>query len=116
MQARHKEAFKGEIIPFGALVFAMPSGISRKRNFKFEAAAQPAVFLGYVVQDGGKWFGEYVWAFVSDFVDASFYSRARWSECRVPIHTGRELRFNSAAPVQFPVVRLTRGTTRRSSG
>ena len=116
MQARHKEAFKGEVIPFGALVFAMPSGINRKRNFKFEAAAQPAVFLGYVVQDGGKWFGEYVWAFVSDFVDASFYSRARWSECRVPVHTGRELRFNSARPFSSLVGLPTRGTTRRCLG
>ena len=50
---RHKgEHFKGPLIPFGALVRAMPSAIQEKRRAKFEHTMQPAVFLGYLVQPG----------------------------------------------------------------
>lgn len=41
------------------LVYAMPSGLHRKRNLKFEPSMLPAIFLGSVFQDGGKLLGEY---------------------------------------------------------
>ena len=98
---------------------AMPSAIHKDRVRKFEAPMQPAIFLGYVVQDGGKWFGEYLWAFLDDFADRSFYRRARWSECGVTIHSGREMRFDGDGPSSSRAARSTSGTMkplRESSG
>lgn len=102
------DGFAGPLIPLGALVYAIPSGIHRKRNLKFEPPLRPAVFLGYIVQGGGKWFGEFLWAFVDDLADRPFYSRARWSECRVMVHSGRELRFDAVAEILFPCAELYR--------
>ena len=46
--------FQRPLIPFGALIKAMPSAIHDHRRMKFESPMQPAVFLGYVVQPGCK--------------------------------------------------------------
>lgn len=109
MAPRHGGAgFSGPLIPFGALVHAMPSGIHRKRNLKFEPPLLPAVFLGYVVQDGGKSFGEFIWAFVDDLADRPSYSRARWSECRVMVRSGCELRFDTVGEATCPCAELYR--------
>lgn len=80
-------AFTGPLIPFGALVHAVPSALHKKWNLKFEPPVRPAIFLGYVMQDGGKWFGEYLWACVEDLAGKPFCSRSRWRECRVAAYT-----------------------------
>ena len=54
------EHFHGPLIPFGALIRAMPSAINKERLRKFEPTRQPAVFLGYSVQPGCRWFREFV--------------------------------------------------------
>lgn len=74
---RHDGAgFGGPLIPCGALVHSIHSGLHRKRNLKAEPPPiKPAVSLGYVVQDGGQWFGEYMWAFVEDSGGRPFHSR-----------------------------------------
>lgn len=90
---RHSgNAFAGPLIPFGALVCAMPSALHKKRSLKFEPELTPAVLLGHVMQDGGTWSGEYLLAFVEDPADEPFWSRSRWAECRVTVLSGRELR------------------------
>lgn len=84
------------------LVHAMPSALHKERNLKFEPRLKPVVFLGYVVQCGGKWCGEYLWAFIEDFADRCFYSRSWWSECSVAVHSERELKFESGRPIELP--------------
>lgn len=64
--------FSGPLIPCGALAHALPSALHNKRNLKCEPTLKPAVFLGYVVQDGGKWYAEYLWAFVEAFAGRCF--------------------------------------------
>ena len=102
MKERRDEAFAGKLIPFGALIQAMPSADRQNPHMKFEAPMQPAIFLGYILRDGGRWHGEYIFAFVDDFAGKSFYRKARWNECRVSIHTGREILFDEAQPVEYP--------------
>ena len=43
-----------------------------------------------------------MWAFVDDFTDKAFYRRARWSDCGVTIHSGREMKFDLKKPIEFP--------------
>lgn len=94
----------------------MPSALHKTRNLKFEPVLKPANFLGYVMQDGGTWFGEYLWAFLEDLAEKPFWSKARWSECRGTIHSGRELRFDSKQPVEFPCASLYRRDNATAEG
>lgn len=49
-----------------------------------------------------------MWACVDDLADRPFYSRARWSGCRVVVHSGRELRFDADRGATFPCAELCR--------
>lgn len=72
--------YSGPLIPFGALVHAMPSALHKRRHLKFEPALKTVIFSGYVVQGGGKLLGEIMREVVEDFADWSFCSRARRSK------------------------------------
>ena len=65
---RHKQGhFKGEIIPFGALIdFRPPKPILNKFP-KFEKRSLPGIFLGYHLMSGERWYGDYLVAPLSDF-------------------------------------------------
>ena len=94
---RHKsEHFQGPLIPFGALIRAMPSAIQDGRRLKFEHTLQPAIFLGYIVQPGCRWYREFCYVFLDDIAGMSFYRKARWSKVRVTVHSGREVVFERA--------------------
>ena len=69
---RHGKYFKGAIIPFGAAIDVVPSPI-QKQPKKFNPRGVPAVFLGYVIQPGQKWKGEYRFAELDDFRDVSLH-------------------------------------------
>jgi len=76
--------------------------LHKGRNLKFQAGMQPAIFLGYVFQPGGKWFGEYQWAFLDDLADKPFNARASYRDCHVAVHSGREMQGPEEGHVSFP--------------
>ena len=51
--------FKVTLIPFGALVDFRPPANTFKGLPKFASRAMPGIFLGYRLQPGGIWKGEY---------------------------------------------------------
>ena len=53
------EVFPAPFIPFGCRVFFKSSPISKQLSTKFDSDASTGVFLGYVLDPGGKWSGEY---------------------------------------------------------
>lgn len=59
----------------GMLVSAVPSASHKKRNLKFKPALRPVAFLGYAMQEEGKWFGEFTRTFVQVLADKPFWSR-----------------------------------------
>ena len=100
---RHNgDHFEGPRIPFGALVRAMPSAIHDNRRMKFDHPMQPAVFLGYIVQPGCKWYREFVYVFLDDIAQMSFYRKVKWSKARVTVHSGREVIFEHSLPLVYP--------------
>lgn len=62
-------SFVGRLTPFDALVPAIPGAQHTKRNLQLELSKKPAMFLGYMVQDGGRWLGEVMWALFDDYAD-----------------------------------------------
>ena len=64
------QKFTGPRIPFGALVDFRPSPI-RGATPKFAPKAVPGIFLGYVLQPGGKWKGDFLAAQLSDFASGA---------------------------------------------
>ena len=92
---RHgSDHFKGPLIPFGALVKAMPSAIHDGRRLKFDHTLQPAVFLGYIVQPGCRWYKEFCYMFLDDVAGMSFLSQGKMVESARdgPFGQGRRLR------------------------
>lgn len=94
----------------------MSSALYKKRNLTLEPVLRPAVFLGYVMRDGGKWFGEYLWAFVEDLADKPFWRRSRRAECRVTVHSGCGLRFDPKQPSELPCASLFRRDNNTAEG
>ena len=59
---------KGKRIPFGPLVDFMPrKKIEETHLGKFEQRVRPGIFLGHVLQPGGRWEGAYEVAPLSTF-------------------------------------------------
>ena len=60
---RHNgEHFTGPSVPFGSLIWAMPSAINGRRRKKFEHT-----------MPGCKWYREFQYVFLDDPADVSFY-------------------------------------------
>ena len=65
---RHKQGhFKGEIIPFGALVDFRPPKPILNRFLKFEKRSMPGILLGYYLMSGERWYGDFLVAPLHDF-------------------------------------------------
>ena len=59
----HGEEFKGEKIPFGALVDFKPSEARGEKREKFEPRGETGIFAGYVLSTGMHWANKYrAWA------------------------------------------------------
>ena len=59
----HGEEFKGEKIPFGALVDFKPSEARGEKKEKFEPRGETGIFAGYVLSTGMHWANKYrAWA------------------------------------------------------
>ena len=59
--------FKGDQLPFGCLIDFKPSPVKGKVAPKFAPTAMPGVFLGWQIQPGGKFRGEYIVASLAEF-------------------------------------------------
>ena len=55
----HGEEFKGEKIPFGALVDFKPSEARGEKREKFEPRGETGMFAGYVLSTGMHWANKY---------------------------------------------------------
>jgi hypothetical protein len=65
---RHKQGhFKGEIIPFGALIDFRPLKPILSMFPKFEKRSLPGIFLGYHLMSGERFYGDYLVAPLQDF-------------------------------------------------
>ena len=66
-ELRHGVSFQGLLIPFGALVSFYPAGPRQKQMAKFEPRQVDGIFIGYHMQSGGKWSGDYFVVSREDF-------------------------------------------------
>ena len=65
---RHKQGhFKGNIIPFGALIDFRPPKPILSKFPKFDKRSLPGIFLGYHLMSGERWYGDYLVAPLTDF-------------------------------------------------
>ena len=65
---RHKQGhFKGNVIPFGALIDFRPPKPILSKFPKFEKRSLPGIFLGYHLMSGERWYGDYLVAPLNDF-------------------------------------------------
>ena len=79
----------------------LPSAISSSPTVKTGANEKVGVFLGYVMQPGHKWNGEYYVADLKSFVGKVLRDDARPRECKVPIDTTTTV--EKPAIIKFPL-------------
>ena len=74
----HGAEFKGEKIPFGALVYFKPSGArANEQAHKFDPKGIPGVFAGYEIAPGVNWRRQYMaWA-LSDMTKQNYLFNAK---------------------------------------
>ena len=74
----HGAEFKGEKIPFGALVYFKPSGArANEQAHKFDPKGIPGVFAGYEIAPGVNWRRQYMaWA-LSDMTKQNYSFNAK---------------------------------------
>ena len=83
-EGTRKGHFKGDSIPFGALVDFMPQPDTKLVSMG--AKTLPGVFIGYHVQAGGLWHGDYL---VAD--RAPFRENGDVAKSKVKIHIIQEV-------------------------
>ena len=65
---RHGHEFSGHLVPFGAeIIFKPPK--AKDPHLKFEPVGSRGVFLGYALNPGGRFDGDYLCAKLEDFAD-----------------------------------------------
>ena len=64
---RHGYEFEGLVIPFGAEIVFKPPKI-KDPHLNFEPSGARGVFLGYAINPGGRFDGDYLCAKLDDFV------------------------------------------------
>ena len=65
---RHGHEFSGHLVPFGAEIIFKPPKI-KDPHLKFDPVGSRGVFLGYALNPGGRFDGDYLCAKLEDFVD-----------------------------------------------
>ena len=82
---RYGSHFPGKGIPFGCGVWFLPAP-TKYSNSKAAPKRSYGIFLGYRLQPGGLWNGEYVVADLDDFVNSNFDWDAPGSDFRIYPH------------------------------
>ena len=62
----HGAPFSGLRIPFGSLVNFMPSDARRGVRHKFAPTSEPGIIMGYRLQPGSRWSGDYIVIRIND--------------------------------------------------
>ena len=104
---RHKQAFKGQVLPFGCLVDFKSSPVKGKVAPKFAPKAVPGVFLGYHMLPGGRFHGDFWVASL-----ASFKESLTGDGGSVQIQRVKEVWKDKAAAFEFPLKPLYEKTRR----
>jgi hypothetical protein len=89
----------GPQIPFGAMVYFIPTADELKAMPKFGLRTLPGVFLGNYLQPGGRWDGEYLCISLEDLKDLDLSKKTRWRDIR--IHRTQECEVSGE--VEFPL-------------
>ena len=98
---KHGVHFPGKVIPFGCLVYFMPSP-TRDDRHKAEPALQAGVFLGYRQGPGGIWQGDYIVAPLEHFEGIPLHARTEGTASKnVEPHITRTLEW-SPMDYMFP--------------
>ena len=98
-----KVPWTGLRIPYGARVEYLPSEISPKPTQKMDPVSKTGVFLGYLLQPGHVWKGEYKVAALESFVGRDLHRDAPAGKCTVGIETIRTIIPQSGEWI-FPLV------------
>eukprot|EP00971_Amphidinium_carterae_P268032 5317682-Amphidinium_carterae.1 len=61
--------FEGKLIPFGALLDFIQQPAKESKQIKYAPRTVAGIFLGYNIQHGGKWKGDYLCIALTDFRD-----------------------------------------------
>ena len=84
---RHgKGQFTGQLLPFGCTVDYLPPDVTLKAMPKFEPRANTGILMGYHLQPGAAWKGEYLVFPRERFVEYDFEKPRRLTELR-PVRT-----------------------------
>jgi hypothetical protein len=102
---KHKAHLKGKQYPFGSLVYYYPPEPDRKEMPKFEPRAKAGLMMGYHLQPGEHFRGEYL---VMDFEEIKNTPNARYHDCRYlkPIRVQRTTADPDVDEVVFPMRKL----------
>eukprot|EP00971_Amphidinium_carterae_P194729 3864407-Amphidinium_carterae.1 len=63
--------FKGELIPFGAMLDFIQQPSKDNKQIKYAPRTVTGIFLGYFLQHGGKWKGDYLCIALTDLRDGN---------------------------------------------
>ena len=97
------EVFPAPFIPFGCRVFFKSSPFSKQLSTKFDSDASTGVFLGYVLDPGGKWSGEYYVVNLIAFAGKPLHRHTPAAKLRVHVQRVRELNVVAKDDVFFPL-------------
>ena len=102
----HGKDFKGEKIPFGALVFFKPSGArSVDQGDKFDPKAIPGVFAGYNLGSGNHWNRQYRCWELADFTKQNLsYDTSRPAKAVARPHITEKVVMHQ--PLTFPLKQM----------
>ena len=102
----HGKDFKGEKIPFGALVFFKPSGARAvDQDDKFDPKAIPGVFAGYNLGPGNHWNRQYRCWELADFTKQNLsYDTSRPAKAVARPHITEKVVLHQ--PLTFPLKQM----------
>ena len=98
---RHGTAFPGKVLPFGCAIHFKPNESMAAKLPKFGPNGLPGVFLGYYIQPGGRWNGEYLVAWIEHFKLAADPSIKKGR--KIPFFRVREIVVDESRPPFFPL-------------
>ena len=97
--ARFGTDFPGKLYPFGAAIEFKPNPELVQAE-KFENKCVAGVFIGYHIQPGGKWSGDYYCLSMKDIASQKAVPRPTRSH----LHRIREVRFPEEKSISFPMI------------
>ncbi len=102
-EQRHGTHWLGQHVPFGARVRFKPSPLATRNAPKTSPDTRYGVFLGWMLQPGGHWKGDYRVVDLEDFAGMDLQVDALPAKCRVHVQKISVLKFDETEPVVFPL-------------